>query len=249
MIEDGGIFYNSQYIPGAVKGSRLRLMIGEAVFGSAWRAVKTNGIGALVEEIHLSKPELVRKEWNAIKTVELSPDPVLQIADTDLPRTYLDVAGCRIEDLKEVQLFVVLAKSTGLGGDLGRYVDVVNEMLRIAGQENLKIAVKYHPKEENDDYMMLGDKSGISVLPKQLPGELLFIVNREKLKFVLGDSSSALLSLPWLLPQCKAISFVHMVNKQPHFVPPDLAAFGIHLVHSAADFEDMLCKRGRGGLA
>ena len=243
MIEDGGIFYNTQFIGGdtAKKGySRLKLLAGRAFYGAAWAAVKKNGIGEVIDEIHLIAPKLVRREWLSHNLVELSPDHLHQLAKTDLPEIYLQIAGCSIEELTDIECFVILSRSDGVASDLVKYVDTVNELLGMAKDQGLKIGAKYHPKEQERDYMMLGEKSWIVEMPRELPSELLFIVNSTNLQYVLGDTSTALLSGPWLLPKCAIISFADLVSKHSELIYPDFGGFGIDLISSASDFAERL---------
>ena len=243
MVEDGGIFYNEQPLYGDAADenySKLKLLAGRVLYGQAWRAVKANGIGEVIDEIHLISPELVREEWASLNLVKLPPSCLLQLSDSDLPDIYIRTASSSIEELRQIELAIILSRSDGVVGDLGEYVRTVNNLLAYARKSGLRTAVKYHPKEQEPDYLMLTDKPWVTEIPKQIPIELLFVVNPTNLKFVLGDTSTALLSVPWLLPECKAISFVHMVSKQPDLIYPDFGGFGIELIRDMHDFSEIL---------
>ena len=77
-------------------------------------------------------------------------------------------------------------------------------------------------------------------IPRELPMELLFLANTTSLKFVLGDTSSALIGAPWILPGCTAISFVNMVSKPPELIYPEFERFGVRLIDDEHDFEGLL---------
>ncbi len=243
MVEDGGIFYNTQPLYGDIAGetySRLKLLAGRLLYGRAWRAVKANGLHEIIDEIHLIAPELVRREWSSHKLVKLSPDPLRRLADTDLPSLYLRTYGSSVEKLEDIEFLIILSRSDGVENDLRGYVDRVNEILRIARKRGLRIAVKYHPKEEESDYMALAEKPWVTEIPRQLPIELLFVSNTRNLKFVLGDTSTALLSAPWLLPKLKSVSFANIVSKRPELIYPDFGGFGIDLIRSTRDLKEIL---------
>ena len=148
-----------------------------------------------------------------------------------------------MEELAGIEVLVILSRSDGITGDVGRYVDVVDALLEVVRKYRLKAAVKYHPKEALSDYMRLGSKPWVLEVPRELPGELLFLVNSKTLRYVLGDTSTALISASWLLPQCKPISFVGMVEKHANLVYPDFHGLGVSLIDSVRDFEGMLCNR------
>ena len=243
MLEDGGIFYNSQFIGGDVASEgypRWKLIAGRIAYGPAWAAVKKNGIGEVIDEIHLTAPELARKQWTSLDLVKLPPDHLLRLSDTDLPSVYLSLFDCDAREMATVEAVFILSRSDGLLGDPKGYVETVDALLNAMRRRGLKVALKYHPKEPLPDYMGLRDKTGVVEIPRELPMELLFLVAADSLKFVLGDTSTALLAAPWMLPDCRSVSFVNMVNKLPELIYPNFEGFGVELIDSERDLEEML---------
>ena len=243
MVEDGGIYYNDQFIGGDVAGESYpgwKMIAGRLLYGPAWAAVKKNGLGEVVDEIHLTAPELARKQLASLNLVKLPPDHLRRLSDTDLPGVYLSLFDCDAEELASVEFAVILSRSDGLLGDPKGYVETVAALLSAARRRGLKVALKYHPKEQARDYMGLRDETGVVEIPRELPMELLFLVGADSLKFVLGDTSSALIAAPWILPHCRAVSFVNMVNKLPELIYPNFEGFGVELIDSERDLEEML---------
>ena len=242
MIEDGGIYYNNQPISDIASQSysRLKLLAGRILYGHAWRSVKAKGIGEVVDEIHLISPEHVRREWASCNLFKLSSSHLHRLANTDLPDIYLRMAGSCVEELKGIELAFILSRSDGIADGLTKYVNAVIDLLRIARKHGLRVGVKYHPKEKEADYMTFKDKSWVVEIPRHIPAELLFIVNPVNLRYVLGDTSTALLGVSWLLPNCRAVSFVDMVSKQPELIYPDFVGLGIELIRDAREFDEML---------
>ena len=242
MVEDGGIYYNSQPIGAATVGRypEWKSIAARRLYGPAWSAVRENGIGEVIDEIQMIAPELARGELAAISRVELSPDHLRRLADTDLPSVYLSLYGCDANEMRSVDFAVILSRSDGLTDGMACYVETINKLIEIPQRRGLKTALKYHPKEKVADYMGLADKTGIMEIPREIPMELLYIVNSHNLRFVLGDASSALLGAPWILPDCKAVSFVNMVNKAPELIFSDFKGFGIESIDSFSDLERIL---------
>ena len=243
VIEDGGIYYNSQFISGEIADGtypKWKLMAGRILYGPAWTAVKRRGLGEVIDEIQLIAPQLARKELSSLKVSKLQPENLWRLSDTDLPRIYLSLFECDAQELANIDVAFILSRSDGLLGDPEGYVKTVGALLEVARRRGLKVALKYHPKEQLRDYMGLSDEVGIVEIPRELPMELLFLVSAGNLRFVLGDTSSALIGAPWILPDCIAISFVNMVNKLPELVYPDFKRFGVDLIDSEHDWEELL---------
>ncbi len=243
VIEDGGIFYNDQFITGGDASDgypKWKMIAGRLLYGPAWAAVKKNGLREVIDEIHLIAPELVRKQLASLNMAKLSPDCLWRLSDTDLPSIYFSLFDCDERELASIDVAIILSRSDGLIGDPGGYLDAVDALLNVATRLGFKVAVKYHPKEQLKDYMGLRDKVGIVEVPRELPMELLFLVNTSTLKYVLGDTSSALIGAPWILPDSVAVSFVNMVNKLPELIYPDFERFGVRLIDTEHDFEKLL---------
>ena len=246
IIEDGGIFYNSQTI-GDVKDSSLwkwKSLARRLIYGRAWTDVldaRQNGrLDKIVEEIQMIAPELAREELSSVVRTKLSAEPLRRLADTELPRIYLEATGHSVSEFQDIDLCVILARTDSLIGEMSAYVQTVLNLLRAAAESGMKVAVKYHPKEPERDYMNLAEETWITELPREIPAELLFVINRDNLKFVLGDASSALLSAPWINPDCRTISFASMVDKRPDTIFPNFGGFGIQSVNSLDEFNHIL---------
>ena len=242
MLEDGGIFYNSQPIgaAGADEYPKWKSAVSRMLYGPVWSAVRKNGIGEVIDEIHMIAPELARSELAALDRVKLSPDHLRRLSDSDLPSVYLSLYECDPHEMQSVEFAVILSRSDGLLGSMTSYVETVNVLVDMARRRGLEIALKYHPKEKAADYMGLVGRTDVIEIPREIPMELLFVVNSRKLKFVLGDASSALLGVPWILPDCKAVSFVNMVNKSPELIYSDFKGFGIESIDNLGDLERIL---------
>ena len=215
-------------------------MGGRILYGPAWVAAKKNGLGEFIDEIHLIAPDLAREQLVSLNLVKLSPDPLLSLIESDLPGVYFSLFDCNVHELASIEVAFILSRSDGLLGNPRGYVETVNALMDSAMRRGFKVAIKYHPKEQLPDYMGLRDKVGIVEIPRELPMELLFLVNADSLKFVLGDTSSALIGAPWILPDCIAISFANMVNKLPDLLYPDFEKFGVRLIDSKRDLEELL---------
>ena len=246
-LEDGGIWYNRQTMPIGIGDCHgLRRLLRKIAYGRTMSANTASSIGAVVDQLYATRPELLRAELRSAKAVPLEPGPVLGLRDTELPYLYCRVAGCTLNEIRGIDMLVVLSRSDGLDGPLAAYKSTVDDLLRVARRRGFnKIAVKYHPKEPVHDYMALRGRAGVVEVPRRLPAELLLVASAETLEYAIGDLSSALISAPWLLPGCRTLSFVDLVQKKAELRQDDLPAFGIETLSSVDGFDDIL--RGADG--
>lgn len=243
VIEDGGIYYNNQFISSELEDDNYpmwKLLAGRMLYGPAWAAVKRSGLREVIDEIHLIAPKLARRQLASLNLVKLRPDVLWHLSDTDLPSIYLSLFDCDVQELSSIDVAFILSRSDGLLGDPKGYVRAVSSLVDVARRRGLKIALKYHPKERVPDYLGLREEAGVVEIPRELPMELLFLVTADNLRLVLGDTSSALIGAPWILPDCMAVSFVNMVNKQPELVYPEFERFGVRLIDNEHDLDGLL---------
>ena len=241
-FEDGGIWYNRQAMPiGTGDCHGLRRLLRNVTYGRAVSAEAASNISTFLDQLYATHPELLRDELRSPKARPLDADPVLALRDTELPHLYCRAAGCALAELEGIQMLVVLSRSDGLAGPLAAYKSRVDDLLRVAKSRGLaKIAIKYHPKESEPDYIALRDSAGVVEVPRRLPAELALIASAPSLKYALGDLSSTLIGAPWLVPSCRTLSFVDLVEKKTELRLADLAAFGIETLASVDEFDDIL---------
>ena len=242
VLEDGGIWYNGQAMPiGTGDGRGFRRLLRDMTYGRAISASSASTIDAYVDQIFATRPELLRDELRSPKASALDAQPVLALRDTELPRLYCRASGCELAEIEGIQMLVVLSRSDGLDEPLAAYKSTVDDMLRVAAGRGLsKIAIKYHPKEPQDDYMALRGNAEIVEVPRRLPAELVLICSAPTLEYTLGDLSSTLISAPWLVPGCRTLSFADLVQKKAELRFDDLAAFDIESLASVDELDDIL---------
>ncbi|MGK2913434.1 MAG: hypothetical protein ACSLE5_03085 [Porticoccaceae bacterium] len=99
------------------------------------------------------------------------------------------------------------SRATGAGERLRR---VLGEEIRAARASGRDCVVKYHPREPDD---FLGAAAlGARLLPAAIPVELIYQASAGRLRRVVGDTGTTLLSARWLAPQAQALSVLHHVE-------------------------------------
>jgi hypothetical protein len=97
--------------------------------------------------------------------------------------------------------------------------------IRGAQQAGRICVVKYHPSERED---FLGAAAlGARVLPAAIPAELVCLASGARLRRVIGDAGTTLLSARWLAPQAQAISALDIAGIDDPWYAQTLERLGV----------------------
>lgn len=212
-FEDGSGAYNSKENK---KRSRLQMFIGHFFFGIPWKRISVLGTSPWIDEIHVSFPHLVRAELRTKRLVPISNQSLLSIAG-QIPSVECErLFGMAIDELHGVDAILSLANSA-YAKDNPEYKKAIRDIVSFAEEYGVRIAAKYHPRELLDDYLSIEHLSGISVLPKALPLEMIYIFSPGNVRLVIGDVSTSLMTAKWLLSDATTVSiapFLNLIDKQ-----------------------------------
>ena len=134
----------------------------------------------------------------------------------------LSRAGVTAEELSKIGAILALPHSERVI-ERDRYAAVLKTIAGVLKEQDLRLAVKYHPRESNGNYLS-GIVSDLTVLPRALPLESVFLWSAESLQFILGDVSTAFFTGPWLVPGVTPVSFARLLSGAP---PDLLRAYGV----------------------
>ncbi len=121
------------------------------------------------------------------------------------------------------------------------YSDLIEEMKKL----NYSIGIKYHPRETESNYLDIDVASGVSILPQDIPIEVLFYGNDETPpKFVIGDSSTGLLTARTILGENVAILSINSIIKPNNQISNVFEKANIIQPRSIDELKNYLLHRG-----
>ncbi len=197
VLEDGGDFYKSNAMEVPSKGF-WRTLHSKLVFGDWYEYVKIGGLYSITEEVYAIFPQLVRDEIRIKKILPIECEVCIQNEYQKFIENYWNIFWGEKEKLQKVDGILMIAYSE-YTNHYPRYKELIREICKKAAQKGMRIGIKYHPREEIKDYCNLGAMKNIYFLEEEISAENIYALQTIKLKFIIGDVSSALMTAKWIL--------------------------------------------------
>jgi hypothetical protein len=209
FVEEGASAYASS--PLREKKKFLKKLLAKIFYGWWWKEVRLGGTSPWVDKIMVRFPEFLRPELRDKEIIIIKREDFIGLKNNSLFINCVRELNIAEKELNQINILFVLPHSDFfIAGE--RYKELIKEILKLAQGYELKVAVKYHPREPLGDFFGVRGKE-IMILPKSLPLELFYLFSPDSLKFVIGDVSSALLTARWLLNNnVRVISIAPMLN-------------------------------------
>jgi hypothetical protein len=196
--EDGGAAYSSRSWASPWRLHLRRILR----FGPWVQNVAASGSSRHVQVCLALHPDLVRPELQRKPVWPLQPTGLPDLLGASWIRRFLAHYALSPDALACDELYAPGRRRSTQAGE--RLRSRLGEEIRAAGQAGRACLVKYHPSERED---FLGAEAlGARVLPADIPAELVCLASGARLRRVLGDAGTTLLSSRWLVPQAEAIS-------------------------------------------
>jgi hypothetical protein len=91
------------------------------------------------------------------------------------------------------------------------------------------VGVKYHPREWTDDYLQVRTLPGVVLLPRGLAMEYVYLLSDDRLKWVIGDNSTAMMTARWLSPGAQVVAFIGSLIDPNEALVNCLAKLGVSI--------------------
>jgi hypothetical protein len=233
-IEDGAVTYNSSL----EKKDLHYILIGKIFFGLWWRNIPVMGVSSIFKGIHVLYPEIVRPELQNKLKFKLNLNNILKLKENNLLNDYLDKYNISNEEISKIEAVILLPHSSVLGANRD-YKVMISEIITFLVDSNRHIAIKYHPRDGNEDYLKLKSIINIRVLPSSIPVEFIFLAEN-KINWVVSDSSTTLLTAACILKKCKSISLGELTERKDVRFNNSLKSVGVSLPKSLDELKFLL---------
>lgn len=234
-VEDGaGVYWASAqpYFRPWFKKIAARVLL----YGPWWEELTAVGTSRWIDEVIALFPEqlrsdLMRKPRGSIDRRSLINDTTKRMLED-----YASRLGVVPEKLQDFDVLVIAAHSSVIS-DFQRYRELLMEFIHRCQEAGLRYVVKYHPREERVDYVGVPKEV---LLPQEMPAELMYVLAGDRIRLVLGDQSTALISGKWLLPNARIVSAVPLLDPNNVSVASKLKSLGIELLWSMDQVDSIL---------
>jgi len=234
-VEDGAAAYSSRKI----QRSKLKVLLAKLWYGYWWEDTRVYGESRWIDEVKVIFPQLIRPELRPKNITGLSRDTMLALRKQDWFNKYLKKLGIRATELGDLDAILVVARSEFAKG-IPQYKRILGIILDFARDQRLRFAIKYHPRELENDYLSIADTERAIILPQSLPIEAVYILASRQIRLVVGDISTSLLTAKWLLDDAKVISIAPILNYADQHLLRVFHDLGIRLARNAEEIAQLI---------
>lgn len=181
---------------------RIDALVKQQVYGRWWQRVAHAGTSRWIAAAWLAFPALAPQPPYVAQCIQLLPRG--WFANRAFLRLSLQAAaqfGVDRVGLRKCDAVWVMPHSNQLRDDPA-FAQALREAVRQAAANGLRIALKYHPRETDEDPGQLRAAGAALVLPALIPLELLLPLLPHRALLV-GEGSTALLAAHWLRPDLR----------------------------------------------
>jgi hypothetical protein len=187
---------------------------GRMLFGRLWCGISVLGTSPLVSKGLFIHPSLVRKELGHLAKSAIPRDALFTPAMWSLAEAVIRKAGAEPEHIARLSA-VVTATHSSVAERSRDYRPRMAEIVRQLVESGYNVAVKYHPRQTEPDFLDVARDPRVMLLPPGLPLEYVYVCASGRpgagnagrpLQLVIGDVSTTLLTARWLLPDARVVS-------------------------------------------
>ncbi|BCN93948.1 hypothetical protein THMIRHAM_17330 [Thiomicrorhabdus immobilis] len=173
-------------------------------YGCWWQEPKTVGASKWIDQAWLFQPDfavalLQAKQCQLIKPEWFVSNKVKQLSKAIL--SDFQVNESILRTLQNVGVFLLIPHPNNIKKMTG-YEKRIFEFLTFLKQQEIPVAVKYHPRTRQVDPLKLVEEYNVLLLPSGLAFEFI-LPFLKKQSHVIGDVGTALLTAKWLRPDLK----------------------------------------------
>ncbi|GAB6033903.1 polysialyltransferase family glycosyltransferase [Galenea microaerophila] len=209
----------------------INALLKKIAYGFWWQEPPTVGASPWIDEAWLFQPQ------NAVSAItqksalhKIAPSwfqsPVLkQFSSQVLATFHFDAAP-----LNDIDIVIFIPHPNNISKMQG-YEKGLIQLVNALCRQGSKVAVKYHPRMEEEDYFSL-KKLGIQkIIPSQLASEFILPALKQEC-LIVGDVGTALLTAKWIRPELQVYSLLSEADPfQQKFIQL-MQKMDIHVIQS-----------------
>jgi len=222
-IEDGAYVYTADYSP---EFDPKYLPIYHEAYGDWWEPQRVVGSGAYFSEVWAIYPEYLRPELRGKQLRTINRQYLLDLKDAGWLQQYLAAVGVDLAQCRPADVLILLSHSDA-EADVPDLSALIKALIGVLGERGCTVAVKYHPREYAHDVLSLAGQCAI--LPTAFPIEMLFLLQPECYRTVIGDRNSFLLMAKYLSFDIRAISLAPILHATRDCLLTTFEAVGVLL--------------------
>lgn len=208
-MEDGFAAYGSGRLPHLDKTHHL---LAKLIYGDWYQNVEVLGKSAHIDRVMVFHPNSIRSELKSTRVSQL-PRDILTKLDLGLRAKILKNLNAEVTRHQYDVLIILPHSSYARRLNILNVKRVYSGLIKEMKKLNYSVGIKYHPRETESNYLGIDVASDVSILPQDIPIEVLFCGNDGIIppKFVIGDSSTGLITARIILGEKTVILSVSSI--------------------------------------
>jgi hypothetical protein len=235
-IEDGSGVYSEEV---SKRKNFFKFILAKLFYGSWWRDKEVLGSSQWIDKLIAIFPQFVRDELKDKDIIPIKKEDILRLKKEEPFLNYLRLLNINLHKLQQIDILLLINHSNS-AKRYPKYKGVIEKFFKIIKTQKLRLAVKYHPREPLEDFLSVSNREKITVLPREFPIELFYIIKPASLKFVIGGISTSLLTAKWLMDYCKVISLASLFNRYDHRLFKIFKEINIQLINSEEELKRII---------
>lgn len=190
-------------------------IIKKVLYGNWYKSTPFTAGSAYIDEVMLAFPEQAHEQ---LKKKLISPLPSSlfeQPAMRSLANLFLKNQQLDMQTIRQWKYVIILPHESILE-DIAIKSSWIS-LIQTLCKSSSSIAVKYHPRDLQKDRLNLAHLKQIQLIPQKLVFESMLVgLNQDTV--IIGDFSTALLTMKWLRPESTVLAIMEKVNKNRQFI-------------------------------
>ncbi|MFP9193680.1 polysialyltransferase family glycosyltransferase [Natrialbaceae archaeon A-CW1-1] len=205
-VEDGTDAYTDAF---AEKDhTHNTLLKGKLFYGLWWKPPKPHGTSGRIDEARVVFPQHATPQLQAVPLKTISRPAMFSLGEMDWFEPYVTRQGLKGQ-MATIDT-IVFVDHYAYANRFARYEQQLSDVITRLVDKGHTVGVKYHPVESRS-FLDIDHPSVITV-PRNVPAEILYILAPETIEFVVGNSSTALMTARWLLKNPTVISLSNLLE-------------------------------------
>lgn len=205
-MDEGTFTYVGRKDSASISDKYIDNSLKKLTYGFWWKNPITIGGSDWIKEVYAAFPEYVHTLLNGKSVKPLQPLYKDNLTVRDFCERIFLFFGEDINTVSDLTTIFTLPHESIIERIPG-YKESVETVLEALLSKNIKVGIKYHPRNTNPDILNAKDRSGITLLSHKVPFEA--ILPNLGHCVIVGDVSSTLINSKFLKPDCDAVSIAN----------------------------------------
>ena len=226
-MDEGTFTYVGRKASSSFSDKYIDNTIKKLFYGGWWKHPETVGSSEWISAVYVSMPEHIHPLLKQKRVIQLTLADWKSNALRDFCERLIDSIG-RPERLEEFEVIITLPHESIMHANHA-YKKRIEQLVSELYGNNIKLAVKYHPRDTHADMLGISNYAGVDLINSALPFEALLPLFKNEAK-VIGDFSTTLITTRLLRPDITVEAIDHGASDQSAQFIDLYKAIGIKIV-------------------